>query len=234
MFVLCGIPVSDLCYRSERMDIDPTWPQWLLRQEFACVFVGARSPAAAVELAAKRLGHMGGWEVSPSAHPEVFRREEYREHARPGDYTRRASSRLVRSGPRLLHASRGTKDEMNARWLRHAVPLLAVVVSAWYGVEQGSRGGLLLAGAGALAWLVWPEASRFLAWRHRRRAEGARDRLERAVSRADRDVAKAERARERADRRPTSARRARRAERMETRALRAVARAERARERAQG
>ncbi len=119
---------------------------------------------------------------------------------------------------------------MRARWLRHAVPLPAVLVGAWYGVEHGSSGAFLLAGAGALAWFVWPEASRFLAWRRRRRAEVARAQLERAISRADREVAKAERARQRADRRPSSARRARRAERMENRALRAVARAARARD----
>ena len=121
---------------------------------------------------------------------------------------------------------------MHARWLRHAVPLPAVVVGGWYGVEHGSSGAFLLAGAGALAWFVWPEASRFLAWRRRRRAEVARAQLERAMSRADREVAKAERARQRADRRPSSTRRARRAERMEKRALRAVATAARSRDRA--
>ena len=70
------------------MDIDPTWPEWVLRQDFACVFVRAPSPAVAVELAAKRLGHMGGWKVGPGVDQEVFPWEEYREHARPGDYTR--------------------------------------------------------------------------------------------------------------------------------------------------
>ena len=81
---------------------------------------------------------------------------------------------------------------MRARWLRHAVSLPVVVFGAWYGVEHGSSGAFLLAGAGALAWFVWPEASRFLAWRRRRRAEVARARPERAMSQADRDVAKAE------------------------------------------
>ena len=119
---------------------------------------------------------------------------------------------------------------MHARWLRHAVSLPVVVVGGWYGVEHGSSGAFLLAGAGALAWFVWPEASRFLAWRRRRRAEVARARLERAISRADREVAKAERAKARADRRPSSTRRVWRAERMENRALRAVARATRARD----
>ena len=122
---------------------------------------------------------------------------------------------------------------MHARWLRHAVTLPAVVAGAWYGVEQGSRGAFLLAGAGVLAWFIWPEASRFLAWRRRRRSAAARARVERAMSRAEREVAKAERAKERADRRPSSARRARRAERLENRALRAVARAAREKERAE-
>ena len=31
---------------------------------------------------------MGGWKVGPAADQEVFGWEEYREHARPGDYTR--------------------------------------------------------------------------------------------------------------------------------------------------
>ena len=84
----CRLPISDLCYRSEIMDIDPKWPEWVLRQDFACVFVRAPSPPAAVEIAAKRLGHMGGWEVGPDVDQEVFRWEEYRYHARPGDYTR--------------------------------------------------------------------------------------------------------------------------------------------------
>ena len=122
--------------------------------------------------------------------------------------------------------------DIDPRWLRHAVPLPAVIFGIWYGVEHGSRGALLLAGAGALAWLAWPEASRFLAWRRRRRAEAAKTRLERSLSRAEREVAKAERARKRADRRPSSARRARRAARMEARAQRALAAAVRSRERA--
>ena len=70
------------------MDIDPTRPERVLRHGFACVFVRAPSSAAAVELAAKRPGHMGGWKVGPDVAQEVFRWEDYRDHARPGDYTR--------------------------------------------------------------------------------------------------------------------------------------------------
>ena len=70
------------------MDIDPTWPEWIVRQGFACAWVQAPSAAAGVEIAAKRLGSMGGWKVGPGIDQEVFAAEEYREHARPGDYTR--------------------------------------------------------------------------------------------------------------------------------------------------
>ena len=72
------------------MDIDPTWPEWVLRQDFPCVWVRAPNAAAAVSIAAKRLGNVGGWKVGPGVKQEVFRGEEYRNHARPGDYTRSA------------------------------------------------------------------------------------------------------------------------------------------------
>ena len=54
------------------MDIDPTWPEWVLRQRITSVFVRAPSPAAAVEIAAKRLGHMGGWKIGPDGDQEVL------------------------------------------------------------------------------------------------------------------------------------------------------------------
>ena len=62
--------------------------EWVVRQGFACVSVKATSPEEAIEIAAKRLGHMGGWKVGPDVDQEVFAAEEYREHAKPGDYTR--------------------------------------------------------------------------------------------------------------------------------------------------
>ena len=68
------------------IDIDPTWPEWVRRQEFACVFARAPSPAGAVEIAAP-CSH-ARWKVGPGVDHEVFPWEEYREHARPGDYTR--------------------------------------------------------------------------------------------------------------------------------------------------
>ena len=131
-----------------------------------------------------------------------------------------------------MDTSRETKVVTHARWLRHAATLPAVAAGACYGVEQGSRGALVLAGVAALAWFAWPEVSRFLAWRTRRRIEGVKLRSERAMTRADREVATGERAEERADPRPSSARRARRAERTEKRALRAGTRAARMRDRA--
>ena len=45
-------------------------------------------PSGATAIAAKRLGHMGGWKVGPEADQEVFAASEYREHAQLGDYTR--------------------------------------------------------------------------------------------------------------------------------------------------
>ena len=62
--------------------------EWVIRQGFACVWVRAPSAEAAVDTAAKRLGHMGGWQTGPDVDQEIFPAAEYREHARPGDYTR--------------------------------------------------------------------------------------------------------------------------------------------------
>ena len=62
--------------------------EWVVRQGFACVWVKAATPGAAIEIAAKRLGHMGAWKAGPDVNQEVFTAEEYREHAKPGDYTR--------------------------------------------------------------------------------------------------------------------------------------------------
>ena len=62
--------------------------EWVIRQGYACVWVRAPSPEAAIETAAKRLGHTGGWKVGADVEQEVFAGEEYREYAQPGDYTR--------------------------------------------------------------------------------------------------------------------------------------------------
>ena len=70
------------------MNIDPNWPEWVVRQDHACVWVKAPNAAEAVNLAARRLGQRGGWRVGPDVEQEVFSGVEYREHARPGDYTR--------------------------------------------------------------------------------------------------------------------------------------------------
>ena len=119
-------------------------------------------------------------------------------------------------------------------WLRHLATLPAVVAGAWYGVEAGSRGALLLAGAAAVAWFAWPETARFVAWRRARRAERARRRYARSIERAARRVTRAERAKQRAVRHPGSERLARRAERLEKRAKRALVAAERAETRPAG
>ena len=67
---------------------DPTWPEWVVRQTNACVFVQAPTPEAAVETAARRVGHMGGWRVGAEVKQEIFPRSEYRDYAQPSDYTR--------------------------------------------------------------------------------------------------------------------------------------------------
>ena len=63
-------------------------PEWVIRQGFACVRVKAPSAEAAVEIAAKRLGHMGAWIVGPEVEQEVIRAEECRDDAQAGDNTR--------------------------------------------------------------------------------------------------------------------------------------------------
>ena len=62
--------------------------EWVIRQGFACVWVKAASPEAAIKIAAKRLGDMSGWKMGPDVDQEVFVADEYRNHAQPGDYTR--------------------------------------------------------------------------------------------------------------------------------------------------
>ena len=74
--------------RTAVMNKESKRPEWVIRQGFACVWVQAPSAEAAVRRTADRLGHMGGWKVGPDVDQEVFRGEEYREHAKPGDYTR--------------------------------------------------------------------------------------------------------------------------------------------------
>ena len=64
-----------------------TWPEWVLRLGFACVWVRVQSASEAVAIAARRLGHMGGWRTGPDVDQEVFAAAEYHDHARPGNYT---------------------------------------------------------------------------------------------------------------------------------------------------
>ena len=84
---------------------------WVLRQDFAGVFVQAPSPSVAMDIAARPLGHMGGWEVGRAARQEVFRWEDYQEHTSPGDYTR-----SVILGSRKLNGPRsGRTGALQAR-----------------------------------------------------------------------------------------------------------------------
>ena len=92
------------------------------------------------------------------------------------------------------HGPPATGEAMKpSRWLRPALTIPLVVAGVWHGVEAGSRGAFFAAGAAALTWLAWPEAARFLAWRHRRRAEHTRRRYERLLKHAERSLAKTER-----------------------------------------
>ena len=102
------------------MTIEPRVPvpKWVIRRGFACVFVEAPSETESVKLAAKRLGHMGGWKVGPDVDQEVFPATEYREHAQPGDYTRSVIvAPRLRWKHRIVHGREGW-TERSAEQLR--------------------------------------------------------------------------------------------------------------------
>ena len=84
------------------MEINPSWPEWVVRQGSACIFIQAPTRAAAIQTASRRIGPMGGWRVGPEVKQEIFPRSEYREQAQPGDYTR-----CVIIAPEKLAARRG-------------------------------------------------------------------------------------------------------------------------------
>ena len=69
------------CYRVRMMDVDPKRPEWVIRQGLACVWVCATSVEEAVEVTAKRLGHMGGWKIGPDLDQQVFTATERRKEA---------------------------------------------------------------------------------------------------------------------------------------------------------
>lgn len=69
---------------------------------------------------------------------------------------RRGSLPRNRHDPRVHVTSKGTGRLRRRGWLRHAATLAAVIGGAWYGVDTGSRGALLVADAGTFARLVWP------------------------------------------------------------------------------
>lgn len=60
------------------MSLDPTRPEWVVRQGFACVWEQASSASEAVELAGKQPGHMGGWGTGPDVDQDVFAPAESR------------------------------------------------------------------------------------------------------------------------------------------------------------
>ena len=98
-----------------------------------------------------------------------------------------------------------------------------VVIGAWYGVENASRGAMIVAGAATIAWLGYPLAARVLAWRrHRldRRAIALATAAEQAV-----DLAL--KAKHRADGRPGSKRLTKRAQHLTAKARASLERAKR-------
>ena len=66
------------------MNIDSAWPEWVVRQGHACVWVRAPSAAGATEIAARRLGPLGGWKTGPDIDEEVFAAAESRLARVPG------------------------------------------------------------------------------------------------------------------------------------------------------
>ena len=52
----------------------------------------------------------------------------------------------------------GGDDVKGSSWIRHALTLPVVAAGGWQGVEAGSRGAFVAAGAAAIAWFVWPLA----------------------------------------------------------------------------
>ena len=86
------------------MNIDPDWPQWIVRQGHAWVWVRAPSAAGAAEAPARRLGPMGGWKTGPDVDEEVFPAEAYHDHATPGDSTLGPSSSVRARTDRRVRA----------------------------------------------------------------------------------------------------------------------------------
>ena len=70
------------------MRLNSNWPEWVIRQGNACVWVQAPSAEVAVKFVTERVGPMGGWRTGPGVEQEVLPRAKYSEHAMPGDYTR--------------------------------------------------------------------------------------------------------------------------------------------------
>ena len=70
---------------SAAMRLNSIWPEWVIRQGNACVWVQAPSAEVAVKFVTERAGPMGGWRTGPGVEQEVLPRAKYSEHAMPPD-----------------------------------------------------------------------------------------------------------------------------------------------------
>ena len=70
---------------SAAMRLNSNWPEWVIRQGNACVWVQAPSAEVAVKFVTERAGPMGGWRTGPGVEQEVLPRAKYPEHAMPPD-----------------------------------------------------------------------------------------------------------------------------------------------------
>ena len=75
-------------YNDPMGDTGASWPEWVIRQGFTCVWVRAPDRRSAVEIVARKLAGTTRWKIGPGVDQEVFGAEEYRRHARKGDYAR--------------------------------------------------------------------------------------------------------------------------------------------------
>ena len=54
------------------MRLNSNWPEWVIRQGNACVWVQAPSAEVAVKFVTERAGPMGGWRTGPGVEQEVL------------------------------------------------------------------------------------------------------------------------------------------------------------------
>ena len=110
------------------------------------VLVGDAKQLDAVD-AGKQFAQLQKAGMPTAVMDEIMRqRDPGAEGGGRGEGAAHEAKRLAGSVRWGLHALRGANLVMHARWLRHAVPVPAVVLGAWYGAEHGSNGARLLAG----------------------------------------------------------------------------------------